>query len=86
MKKFDATSTGPDVFHVSAGETIQVPLMYINDEFCYGVNEELNCQVVMCLFTLIIIDEFRSCTSVISAVTDSTKRSSVTLSYVYFIL
>ena len=46
MRKFIATSTRPDDFHVSATETVKVPTMYVNDKFYYGVNDELRCQAL----------------------------------------
>jgi len=47
MTKFIATSTRPDDFHVSATETVKVPMMYVNEEeFYYGVNDDLKCQAI----------------------------------------
>jgi len=47
MTKFVATSTRPDDFHVSATETVKVPMMYVNEEeFYYGVNDDLKCQAI----------------------------------------
>ena len=50
MKKFIATSTRPDDFYVSTTETMKVPLMYVNEKFYYGVNNDINCQVSCCVF------------------------------------
>lgn len=46
MRKFIETSTRPDDFHVSATETVKVPMMYVNEEFYYGVNDDLKCQAI----------------------------------------
>ena len=45
-KKFDAHQTTESDFHVSATETLKVQMMFMDDEFYYGVNHNIRCQVI----------------------------------------
>ena len=45
-KKFNATITKDNDFHVSATETVKVPLMYMEDKFYHGLSDDIKCQVL----------------------------------------
>lgn len=47
QKKFDVKDTKEEDFHVSATETVRVPLMHKSKaKLWYGVNQDLNCQAI----------------------------------------